>query len=80
MAKPPDVSRQDLLEQIVARRRPELLRLLSLLGKVKLSEDQREALREVVASEFTEVGLSDQDEPNSYGRVLEELIDWIGHQ
>jgi hypothetical protein len=66
------------LTAVVSSRDPNLLPLITALESRRLSLDEREALREVVADEFTEKGLTG-DEPNQYGYMLEALIDRLGH-
>lgn len=73
-------SMPELLERIVSARRPELLLLVHVLKTAGLTQEQRESLRGVIADELSEAGLGDNDEPNSYGLVLEDLIDWLGHR
>jgi hypothetical protein len=68
-----------LLRGTVQRHVPELRLLVDTVGKVPLNETDREALRQVVLSEFLSAGLDNNDEPNSYGLELEELIDALGH-
>lgn len=68
-----------LLQGTVQRHVPELWLLVDTVGKVPLNETDREALRQVVLSEFLNAGLDSNDEPNSYGLELEELIDALGH-
>lgn len=74
--KPP---MNDLLAEIIARRRPDLLGLLDSPSDTGLTEEQREDLREVVLDEFIETGLKDDDEPNRRGLLLDDLIARLGH-
>jgi len=69
-----------LLREIVSRRAPSAMREVDQLGVTKLSDDGREALREIVADELVECGLDVGDEPNQRGRELESVIDWLGRQ
>jgi hypothetical protein len=68
-----------LLRTTVQRHVPELHPLLDTIGKTPLNETDREALRQVILSEFLNAGLDGDDEPTSYGLELEELIDALGH-
>ena len=68
-----------LLRTTVQRYVSELHPLLDTVGKTPLNETDREALRQVILSEFLNAGLDDDDEPTSYGLELEELIDALGH-
>jgi hypothetical protein len=68
-----------LLRLTVQRHVPELSPLVETVGKTPLNTTDREALRQVVLSEFLNAGLDSDDEPTSYGLELEELIDALGH-
>lgn len=65
------------LRRLVEKRRPELGPRLTELERCPLSADERELFRELVADEFVEVGLHENDEPTGYGRELESIIDWL---
>jgi hypothetical protein len=64
----------ELLQQVVAARAPDLLPLLEGIGHRQLSIEEREALRGALAYELTATGLQENDEPNQYGREIDELI------
>lgn len=68
----------ELLREVIWKRRPELTGALGSLQDVKLTEYQREDLRQMLTDEFIETGLCDDDEPNARGLLLEELIDRLG--
>lgn len=68
-----------LLHEIISKQQPELLLLLDLLGNTPLTEEQREGLREALAAELCDTGLDENDEPNSRGLHIENLIDQLGH-
>ncbi len=69
----------DLLQEVVARRAPQMLSSLEVIGRRLLTEEEREALRLVVLDEYLEAGLRrDSYEPNSYGLRLSELIERLG--
>lgn len=70
---------RQLLSDVVSKWRPELLPLLDVIGHVKLTLEQQEELRQVVAMELVDTGLSQDDEPNPRGLLLENLIDRLGH-
>lgn len=72
-------NRRRLLADLVGRRAPHLEAILAKLEKVALTEDDRDALRNVVIAELCDRGLKVGDEPNEYGFVLEGLIDDLGH-
>ncbi len=67
-----------LLREVVARRAPQMLSLLEVIGRRLLTETEREELREVVLDEFLEVGLRKDYEPNTYGLQLSEMIERLG--
>jgi hypothetical protein len=68
-----------LLRRIIERRKPGLSPLLNEIGRHRVSDDEREMLRGVVADELVEAGLRPNDEPTAYGLALEAVIDWLGH-
>lgn len=70
----------DLIQEVVKNRRPELLALVSRIGRRKLDTAERELLRECLAHELTESGLRPDYEPNERGLYIEAAIDWLGHQ
>ena len=79
--RPPSVLRPEdlvLLRSTVQKRRPELLPLLDLFGVQLLTDDQREDLRDALLDEFLETGIRDDDEPNAYGRHLDDIIGRLG--
>jgi hypothetical protein len=67
-----------LLRRIVVKRRPELASRLDQVGQRPLTPEEREVLRELVADEFAEAGLQQNDEPTGHGLALESVIDWLG--
>jgi hypothetical protein len=68
-----------LLRTIIDARKPDLLSLVDSLGQKPLTQEQREAMRHVVADELFDIGLSTDQSPNQYGLLLERLIDLLGH-
>jgi hypothetical protein len=54
------------------------LPLLAFLGLVPLTDKQREEIRGAVAEELIETGLTEEDEPNEKGLLLDDLIGRIG--
>jgi hypothetical protein len=68
-----------VLREIVEKHRPELLALVASIGTEPLTEDSRDTLRIVVADELVDTGLDERHEHNQRGRMLEDLIDWLGH-
>lgn len=70
--------RSALLQQAVARHKPEFDQRAATIGIVPLSDEERETLREALTSEFLATGLEGNDEPNVRGIELEDLIDDLG--
>lgn len=68
-----------LLRLTVQHHIPELLPLVDTVGRTPLSETDREALRNIVLSEFLSAGVGSDDTPTSYGLELEDPIDALGH-
>jgi hypothetical protein len=70
----------DLLREVISRRSPTSLPRLDALAERRLSDDEREELRQIVMDDFVERGLGEDDEPNAYGHQMERLIDALGHE
>ncbi len=70
----------NLIENVLASRAPDKLPLLASIQSRMLAEDDREAIREVLADELLESGLGPDSEPNERGRLIEAAIDWLGHR
>lgn len=68
-----------LLGEVILKHKPVLLHLLESIGHKPLTIEQREELREIIATELCESGLDANDQPNERGLLLEELIDCLGH-
>ena len=66
------LNEKQLLERVIGARDPSLLPVLDHLGH--LSEDEREALRDVLSDELCERGLDAEDEPTSYGKAVDSII------
>ena len=62
-----------LLYDVVAKRRPELLPLARKVGYEKLTMEQLAMLHDVVYEEFIEEGLQQDSEPNARGILVDEL-------
>ncbi len=69
---------QSLLREVLVKYRAEMLSRFSPTGELSLAPEQREPLRNSLASELCENGLMPNDEPNDRGYALEELIDLVG--
>ncbi|HLA18921.1 MAG TPA: hypothetical protein VJ253_06315 [Dehalococcoidia bacterium] len=67
-----------LLRDVIERRNPELSGLLDRLGVVRLTTEEREALRYALADELCESGLGPDDEHNEFGLELDDLIGALG--
>ncbi len=63
-----------LLRDVVQRRDVRLLAAVQALSNRSLTEHEREALQQLVLDEMYEKGLSADDEPNDYGRQLDDLV------
>lgn len=70
---------EGLLRQLVSHRAPDLAPLVGLLGEAPLSVEQREDLRDVLLREMLERGLDENDEPNRYGSLLDDMIGRLRH-
>jgi hypothetical protein len=68
-----------ILRELLLKHNPSFLPLLDSIGEEALTIEQRESLREVILDEFLETGIEEDDEPNERGRMLEQLIDRLGH-
>ena len=66
-----------LLHEVVAKRRPELLPLADKVGVETLTDEQLEMLSDVVSEEFGEVGLQEDYEPNPRGVILDDLMGFL---
>ncbi len=66
-----------VLREVLAKRRPELVSLADEVGVEVLSEEQLDALGDIVFQEFLEEGLQEDDEPNPYGTRLDDLLGWL---
>jgi hypothetical protein len=63
-----------LLREAIWRNKPALMTVADLIGKATLTEEQREALREVLADELCSTGLRSDGEPNERGLKLDDII------
>ena len=70
---------EQLLREVILKHRPELLRMLDLIGVQPLTAEQRERLRDPVATELVDEGFDEDGNINSLGVELENLIDrlWV---
>ena len=69
---------RNLVQSVLEARAPGLLVHLDIVGRRILTQEEREALREVLSDEFVESGLGLEDEPNERGLLIEEAIGWLG--
>jgi hypothetical protein len=76
---PLNAKEEQLLREVVLKHRPELLLLLDLIGVQPLTKEQRERLRDPVATELVDEGFDENGSINSLGADLENLIDrlWV---
>jgi hypothetical protein len=63
-----------ILKEIIRRSNPALSGVADLVGKVSLTEGQREDLREALADELCSTGLKPDGEPNERGFKLDAII------
>jgi hypothetical protein len=63
-----------LLKEVIRQSNPILSGMADLVGKVALTEDQREDLREALADELCSTGLKSDGEPNERGLKLDAVI------
>lgn len=68
------INERALLERVIRSREPSLGSLLSSLGRLSLTDAEREDLRGVLAEELCERGLDEKDEPTPYGRAVDDVI------
>jgi hypothetical protein len=68
-----------ILREIIAKRQPGLLPLVDNLGPRPLTKEQREELRGALADEFLQSGLMADDEPNTWGLKVDDLIGRLMH-
>jgi hypothetical protein len=76
---PLNAKEEQLLREVVLKHRPELLLLLDLIDVQPLTKEQRERLRDPVATELVDEGFDENGSINSLGADLENLIDrlWV---
>jgi hypothetical protein len=69
-----------VLRHVVLEREPNLSPLVEQIGKRQLSEGERESLRVILAAELLTSGMLDEEEPNSRGALMDEIIGWLSGQ
>jgi len=69
-----------ILNDVVSKHCPHLLAVLQDDMPPSVDAEQRSMLRQACGDELCATGLTDADEPNERGFLLEELIDWLGHE
>lgn len=79
MAKRLTDSMIGILRRVIQERAPEMMHLADRLVQeaaplYALSAEERAQLGEVLFYEFSEKGLHENDEPNDYGLILEEIM------
>jgi len=72
-------SESSLLREIIMKHNDSLINILDSIGQSKLTTEERENLRELIADELIETGLDENDEPNKRGLMLEKLIDMLAN-
>jgi len=73
---PPRLSTEEraFLEQVIAKRKPELLHLLRFENLSELTENERDEIQDLVALELGDTGVSQGGEVNERGRALDALF------
>lgn len=66
-----------VLHDVVERRSPDL-HLAIVDPNRKLTAEERQAVKCVLADELSGYGLVDNREPNAYGLTIEDAIDLVG--
>jgi len=69
----------EMLNEAVTKHSPHLSDLLAAVQDLRLTDSQRDELRQAVTDELCETGFRADDEPNARGLLLEDLIDQLGH-
>lgn len=72
-----DPPRLEVLREVVARRAPTLVPLISDAVSGALLDGDIDALCDVLSDELLESGLDSSDEPNGRGLLLESILDDI---
>ncbi len=72
--RPLNESDLELIRTLVWRRQASLMQVVRQIGHRQLSTEEREAIRGVLLDEMLESGLQSDDEPNEYGKRLDQLI------
>lgn len=49
------------------------------LEELKQNKEIIEKYQEYISDDFCELGLNDDSEPNSYGLLMEDIIDFLNH-
>lgn len=69
-----------ILNEIVSKYHSEWFGIFQAGTPPRLTLEQRFALQQACGDELCTTGLGEDDEPNDRGYLLEELIDWLGHE
>lgn len=75
--KPPSDAEWTVLRSIARRRCAHLSQWVDAGTIDVLPPEDRAALREAVGDELCNLGFDDDEEPNTYGLLLERLIDFL---
>ena len=66
-----------LLDEVIRKRRGDLIPSLSKVQSGTLTEDERQAFLQAITDEFCASGCGSGDEPNERGLLLESLLDCL---
>jgi hypothetical protein len=65
---------EELLREVLEKRRPDLLKLIPPYREIDLTDFELDEVIDAVTDEFTATGLKEDDEPNQRGIRLDDLI------
>jgi hypothetical protein len=72
-----DPEKWDRVAAILTRRQPDLRDELEKRRGLPISSETSDEIIDALIDEFTEFGLMPDSEPNPYGLVVEDLIDFV---
>jgi hypothetical protein len=63
-----------ILNDVIKVREPSYLGAIQSLGSKSLSSEAKEKIQEALVDEMSEKGLEHDDEPNNYGKQIDEVL------